>query len=223
MREIDPAMWYAMVDSFAYVAIDQWSAGNFSVTDFDNVLDSCRSAKGIILDVRPNEGGNQDLALDVAGRFTSVSRIGSFSRVRNGPSHSDLTGLRPIWIEPRGWTWSKPVAVLIGRTCFSSNEGFISAMQAIPSVTLIGDTTGGGSGNPKSYTFSFGWQYTVPQWIEYTADTTIIEWNGIAPDILVPTSSLELSWGVDPVFGYAMQWLEGRTSGTKRCNSVARR
>ena len=201
---------YAIVDSILCIGIQSWANGKFDISAFDKILDSNKAMHGIILDVRANGGGNQNFALQVAGRFTSVKTVGSYSQTRNGPLHSDLSSLNTIWVMPRGQTWTKQVVVLTGRKCYSSNEGFISAMQNLPIVTTIGDTTGGGSGNPKFYTFSNGWQYTVPQWIEYTADKKIIEWNGIAPDICVKADSNDFSKGDDPVFDYALSWIKNK-------------
>jgi hypothetical protein len=203
---IDKGLGYTVVDSILCIGILSWLDDNFVVADFDRILDSCKAMHGIILDVRPNGGGDQNLALQVAGRFTSSTIIGSYYSVRNGPNHSDLSSPEPIHVSPRGWTWTKPVAVLSGRVCFSSCEGLISAMRNMPGVIVIGDTTG--SGNPKLYTFDNGWQYSVPQWIEYTADMKTIEWNGIAPDIYVKADSTDFAQGNDPVFDYALTWVK---------------
>jgi Peptidase family S41 len=61
------------------------------------------------------------------------------------------------------------VLLLIGRFCASSNESFIAAMQQLPQVTLVGDTTGGATANPQTFMPGGGWSYTVSRWIEYTA------------------------------------------------------
>ncbi len=205
---VNSSTGYVVVDSILCVGIQSWLDAQFNISDFDNILDSNSDMHGVIIDVRANGGGNQNLALEVAGRFTSVATVGSYSQVRSGPLYTDLTPLHSIMVTPRGKTWKKPVVVLTGRKCFSSNEGFISAIENIPSVTTIGDTTGGGSGNPKFYSFSNGWQYTVPQWIEHTADKKIIEWNGIPPGIYVKADSLDFAKGDDPVFDYALNWIK---------------
>jgi hypothetical protein len=207
---INNSTGYIIVDSILCIGIQSWLDAQFNIADFDNILDSNNRMLGVIIDVRANGGGDQNLALEVAGRFTAAATVGSYSQVRSGPLNTDLTPLHSIMVTPRGKTWTKPVAVLTGRKCFSSNEGFISAMENIPLVTTIGDTTGGGSGNPKFYSFSNGWQYTVPQWIEYTADKKIIEWNGISPDIYVKADSTDFARGDDPVFDYAINWIKKR-------------
>jgi C-terminal processing protease CtpA/Prc len=98
------------------------------------------------------------------------------------------------------------VLLLVGRGCFSSNEEFIAAMAQIPNVTIAGDTTGGGSGNPATFDLGGGWQYSVPRWIEYTASLQVIEWKGIAPNVVVPAFATDFDGGVDPVLDYAARW-----------------
>ena len=85
-------------------------------------------------------------------------------------------------------------------------ESFISAMGEIPTVTVIGDTTGGSTGNPEFFPLRDGWSYAVPRWMAYTADLRVIEWNGIPPDILVPVTREDFAAGRDPVLEFALEW-----------------
>jgi C-terminal processing protease CtpA/Prc len=116
----------------------------------------------------------------------------------------------PRVLAPRGqWSYTKPVYLLVGRGCFSSNETFVAAMSALPQVTVAGDTTGGGSGNPIEREIrvdgrNTGWRYSVPRWIERTADGKVIEWNGIAPDVHVSFAAAAVAGGVDPVLEWAL-------------------
>jgi C-terminal processing protease CtpA/Prc len=68
----------------------------------------------------------------------------------------------------------------------------------------MGDTTAGSSGNPKSFSLGGGWQFSVPQWIGYTREMEVIEWNGITPDVVVsiPPGSWEARR--DPVIEAAL-------------------
>ena len=51
---------------------------------------------------------------------------------------------------------------------------------------------------------SNGWEYSVPRWIGYQPDMTVIEWNGIDPDIFV---EWETDGTYDPVLDRAIQWV----------------
>ena len=44
----------------------------------------------LIVDVRPNGGGHDQLAMQFAGRFTSASVLTEIFRTRNGRGHDDL-------------------------------------------------------------------------------------------------------------------------------------
>ena len=177
----------------------------------DAALEQFRSAPAMIIDVRMNGGGSDALAYAVAGRFFDATRVVDYIQYRNGPGHSDFGPAQSRTVGPRGsWQFTRPVLLLIGRGCFSSNESFIAAMRELPNVTVVGDTTGGGSGNPITYPLGGGWSYTVPRWIEYTPQMQIIEWQGIAPKTVIPVSAVDWSAARDPVLDYAIAWAAGR-------------
>jgi C-terminal processing protease CtpA/Prc len=53
--------------------------------------------------------------------------------------------------------WGKPVIVLCNRSTFSAANIFVSVMKSLPNVTIVGATTGGGSGMPFSSELTNGW------------------------------------------------------------------
>ena len=196
---------YATFNETPYFAFEAWKSDHINVSDFDAALENFKESDTIVIDVRMNPGGSDNLALDIAGRFTAQTLTVTYYKFRDGPLHSDFTELFERKISPRGtWQFTNPVYVLIGSGCFSSNETFISAMRELPHVTLIGDTTGGSSGNPKLFNLGNGWEYSVPRWINYTADMQVIEWNGIAPDIYIETTEEDFLDGRDPVLDFVM-------------------
>jgi hypothetical protein len=188
----------------AYLFIKSWNDDYFTIADLDAVVDRYRDAPGMIIDVRPNAGGLDQLALAVAGRFAASETTIGYIQFRNGPDHDDFDRQVTRRVSPRGtFQFLKPVIVLAGRGSYSSNETFISAMRELPSVTIMGDTTGGASGNPAQHRLG-AWQYSVSRWIEWTADRRVIEWNGIPPDVFVRWNQSEVSLGRDPVLSAAL-------------------
>ena len=150
----------------------------------DVIMDSLKATRGIVVDIRNNGGGNDGLGNIVAGRFADQQRTYGYIRWRNGPLHSDFTDYQAGTVQPQGpRQFTKPVALLTNRHCFSSAEGTILMFKALPNVTVIGDTTGGGSANPISLTLPNGWSYSVSRWIQYTAQKTVFEGAGLPPDI----------------------------------------
>jgi hypothetical protein len=185
---------FAMMGDVGYIAIGSWNTQQVRTAAVDSVLEILRGARAMIVDVRMNGGGNDQIALEVAARFTDRTLPVEHFKYRNGPGHDNFTALTTRQLVPRGpWQFTKPVIVLSGRGVFSSNESFISAMRELPHVTIMGDTTGGSSGNPRSFELGGGWSYGVPRWVAYTADLRVIEWNGIPPDIAIPTGSLDFT------------------------------
>jgi len=204
-----PNLGTSEFDGVPYLVVGGWTS-QFTVDDLDAALERFRGRDRLILDVRSNGGGNDQLALALAARFTTTPVTGEYLQYRSGPRHSDLTAQQARTITPRGsWQFSGRVYLLVGRRCASSNESFISFLREMPSVTVVGDTTAGASGNPAPVTLTAGWKIWVPRWIARTAQHDVIEWNGIAPDILVPVTAADFASGRDPVLDFAIAALRG--------------
>jgi Peptidase family S41/Tricorn protease C1 domain len=196
---------YGVLDGVPYISIGGWSSSSIRTPDFDAAFERFRSAPRLILDVRMNGGGNDQLALEIAGRFARASVVFGSVRFRNGPSHTDFGPATQRVLNPRGpWQYAGDVLLLIGRRCLSSNESFIAAMRLLPNVTVVGDRTGGSTGNPGSFPLALGWSYTVSRWIEYTADNQVIEDVGIAPHVFVTAGPGDFMQGRDPVLDWAL-------------------
>jgi len=188
-----------------YIAIASWDPSMLSTSYLDVVIDQFRNTPGIIIDVRPNGGGDDALALALAGRFAKRRTTIGFVRFRDGRRHDDFSGEIAREVSPRGaFQFTQPVVVLAGRGVYSSSETFIAAMRELPNVVILGDTTGGGSGNPRTFPFGDGWTCSVSRWIEWTADRRVIEWQGIPPDVFVAWDSVAVSHNRDPVLEAAV-------------------
>lgn len=210
---ITPVGWHQGVSNWGwarngdvgYLTVGAWNTSQIEIADLDAALESLRDTRALILDVRANAGGNDAIALQLAARFTTASRVFGAVRYRNGAGHDDFGNWVSRSLGPRGsWQYTKPVYLLIGRRCASSNETFIAAMKQLPNVTLLGDTTGGGSANPKEVRIvvggrDTGWRYTVSQWQERLADGALIEWNGIAPAEVISWNLGRVAEGRDPI------------------------
>ncbi|HEY6827447.1 MAG TPA: S41 family peptidase [Gemmatimonadaceae bacterium] len=158
--------------------------------ELDAALDSLQSAKQLVIDVRCNPGGNYELALDLAGRFTDQTGVFGYVRIRNGPKHDDLTDPIAEMLRPTGRRrFTGPIYLLTNRRVFSSAENFALALHQLPNVVTVGDTTGGSSGRPVTRELANGWTYELSTWIEYTADHRVVEDAGVAPALVVPRTS----------------------------------
>jgi carboxyl-terminal processing protease len=204
---------WGRVGDVGYIAVGAWNDAQVRMADIDAALEQLRETRALVVDVRMNGGGNDALALQLAARFTTRSVTFGRVRFRDGPSHDDFGPWTNRTVGPRGaWQYVKPVWLLVGAACFSSNETFIAAMRELPNVTVAGDMTGGSSGNPREFPLvvggrSTGWQYSVPRWVETLADGTVIEWNGITPDVAIAWDAAAIQAGRDPVLDRAFREL----------------
>lgn len=196
---------HGTLNGIAYIAIGSWTSANVRVDAIDAALEQFRNAPVLILDVRMNGGGDDQRAFEVAGRFTTRSVTTGYVKSRMGGSHSTFGPLTARTLSPRGsWQFTRPVLLLIGRRCASSNESFIGAMRELGHVTLVGDRTAGSSANAGTFPLAGGWSYTVSRWIEYTADNQVIEDAGIAPREFVTAAAGDFAQGRDPVLDWAL-------------------
>jgi carboxyl-terminal processing protease len=172
-----PGVGYVRIASFA---------GSGWADEMDEAIDSLATATALIVDVRNNSGGNVQLAVRVAGRFTALTRRYGWVRIRNGPKHTDFTDFTEETVGKTGKAkFRGKVFLLTNRRDFSSAEDFVLAMRVIPRVTVVGDTTAGASGGPIPREMTNRWSYEMSEWIEYLPGKKMFEGVGLAPDIFV--------------------------------------
>lgn len=173
----------------------------------DHILVRYSDTKGIILDLRENQGGaisNIPLLLE---RFSGERTLVGYFITRNGPEHDDFGPMEPFYIGVHnGITYTKPLIVLIDRGSFSATTSFALATKAFPHITLIGDTTGGGGGLPNGGQLPNGWTYrfSVSQLLDLNGNnyaeagvppdiTASFDWNDLTRDEIIEKALLELN------------------------------
>jgi C-terminal processing protease CtpA/Prc len=183
LRQDGPVQWAVTSDKIGFIAIYGWNNSD-TPAKCNAALEQMRDTRGLIVDVRLNGGGSEPLAALFAGRFLSKDFVYGFSQYRNGASHTNLTEKYPRTAPSKGpWRYNRPVVLLIGQKCMSSNESFIGMMTGAPEVTTMGDRTCGSSGNPKLFKLPLDITVSVPQWIDYMPDGTPLDERGFQPQI----------------------------------------
>jgi C-terminal processing protease CtpA/Prc len=178
-----PVQWAITANGIGFLAIYAWNDRGIP-RQCDEVLEKMRDTKALIVDVRLNGGGSEDLAGEVAGRFIDKPFVYGYDQRRSGPKHEDLTGKDERVVQPRGpWRYDRPVILLIGQKCMSSNESFIAMMSGDPNLITMGDHTCGSSGNPEMIQLPFDMSVSVPQWIDYLPDGSPLDERGFRPKV----------------------------------------
>lgn len=192
-------------EDVGYIHIETFSGNKNQYSNFSDILNVFNNFKGLIIDVRDNGGGSEGNSDIIASHFADQIRLYSWIRRKNGPGHSDFSEAEAKYIEPANRTFLKPVVLLTNKKCFSSCESFVLAMREFPHVTVIGSTTGGGSGTPILRELQNGWVYRISRWIQMTTDNYIYEGVGLSPDISIDISEADHDNQIDSILEKAIQ------------------
>jgi hypothetical protein len=175
--------WAVTTNHIGFIAIFGWDDPKIPA-QCGAALEQMRNTRGLIVDVRLNGGGGEPLAMEFAGRFLEKESVYACSQFRNGPSHTNLTEKYERKVAPRGpWRYNRPVLLLIGQKCMSSDESFVGMMTGDPQITTMGDHTCGSSGNPGIVRLPLDLTVSVPKWIDYLPDGTPLDERGFQPQI----------------------------------------
>jgi len=151
--------------------------------NIDLILNYFSNATGLIFDVRDNGGGNLTNVEDFVNRFIDSKILAGYIIHKKGPGRNDFDSPYAYYIEPVGGNhlaWKKPVVVLTNRSTFSAANNFVSIMKGLPNVTIIGATTGGGSGMPFNSELPNGWSIRFSACSILDANKQSTE-SGVAP------------------------------------------
>lgn len=195
---LDDNIGYVYCESFA-TAIGE---GNL-----DEVMYYLRACNGLIVDIRNNTGGQLTYAERLARRFTNETRLVGYIAHKTGTGHSDFSTPEPEYLKPStGIRWQKRAVVLTNRKCYSAANTFVRDVKECPLVTVLGDSTGGGSGMPFCSELPNGWLVRFSACPMYDARMQQIEF-GIEPDIAVSLAPEDALRGVDTLIEQARQEL----------------
>jgi hypothetical protein len=198
-------------DGIGYILLADCS--NRSADAFDNALDELKDTTALILDLRMNGGGDELAARQVAGRFVEQATIYSKNRIRE---EGKWIGPLARAVEPRPDTtpYDKPVVVLTGPKIVSSAESLVLMMKHGAGAKLIGDTTGGSSGHPVPHDLGNGVTVNLSSWEDQLTDGTVLEGQGVMPDIVVKTNPDQLAHA-DPVLEAARKYLRRKIAAAR--------
>lgn len=192
-----------------YLKILAWSGGD----DTKNLIDKKinyfikNKVKKIIIDLRGNSGGDSRIAKNFAGHFFKKNVL--FSIVKKRISKNNFKLKKQFsYVEPTEPYLGLPIILLINEACFSSNEYFIAGMKDNKRAFLIGNKTGGGSGNPKKFIIPYGdksFELLISTWIYFRPNKMPLERNGIKPHLFIKLNLSDLTKNRDKILELAIQ------------------
>lgn len=193
-------------DGVRYLLIGGWDAKDPATLEPARAFIAATPAgcPGLIIDVRPNGGGDELAARSVAALLASERTVYARNENVDPSAERGFTRVFDRVLEPAPTRPPKPakVAVLIGPACMSSNESFIQMMRYGVKARLFGERTAGSSGNPKPHELCDDLTLMLPSWRDMEPDGRLVEGQGIDPDVVV-----EWTTRGDPVIDAAVKWI----------------
>ncbi|MEM7492729.1 MAG: S41 family peptidase [Pseudomonadota bacterium] len=183
--------WKMLPDNIAYVELNSFGSAEASQGFADN-FEEISKADGIIFDVRKNGGGSSSYGHDVLSRLTlepfAVSSWKTMTyrpafRAWGYPTDSyESTGNMEV-PDPEQH-YAGPVAVLSGTGTFSAAEDFLVAFDVMDRGPIIGQASGGSTGQPLGFYLPGGGMARVTTKRDTYPDGSDFVGDGVQPDIL---------------------------------------
>jgi hypothetical protein len=197
---------YKITEGVGYIYYSSF-AKDVSAEQITAVINEMKDTKGLIIDVRDNTGGNTANADRFFSCFINSPALVKYEKIKKGPGHDNFYDPQPHYVSPASVTYSKPVAVLTNRKCFSACNDFILYMSQLENVRLFGDQTGGGGSIPNQYILANGWSIQYSATLTLSANKAAVE-NGIAADENITITPIQESNGIDIIIERAFQYLQ---------------
>jgi carboxyl-terminal processing protease len=207
-----------------YIHVPSWNDKKFQERALE-LLEGFKNAKGLIIDVRGNNGGSSPITFTRAlmerpWKWWAESTPMSFSlfsyhagRGRSGfypfirPSMS-----WPSEIQQGDSLYKGPLVILVDEATHSASEDFTMPFKENGRATIIGNATAGSTGQPYTERLGDRMRFSVGAKREFFPDGSRFEGVGIAPDILILPRPEELRDGKDVELEKAVTFLKERLS-----------
>lgn len=156
-----------------------------TVTIVREILQQFKALKGIVLDIRFNVGGEDEVALAIMGHFAKSKVLVYSKREMND---GKLSKLKKMYLKPhpKRYRTQQKAVLLVSQMTMSAAEILALAARQLPNVTLVGSRTQGILSNMAHAYLPIGWKYTLSDEIYYSPNGHTYEKIGVPPQHFVP-------------------------------------
>ena len=167
---------------------------------FAKFIDSAADMKGLILDVRYNGGGSDQVSFDMVSRLIDrpvkgpIYEVTSYRPDRRAErSPQEIIRTQPRVTPATGRRFLGSLIVLIGPQTHSATEsGFVAVIRQRPDTTLMGEHTAGSTGQPLVFPLPGNAVGAVCSRRSLTPDGREFVGVGFAPDVTAYLSQEDL-------------------------------
>jgi C-terminal processing protease CtpA/Prc len=198
----------------AYVALRTFGDDGVA-KDFEQAYGAIRETDALILDVRENGGGSSGTGWAILAYLTDKPFQATQWRTRDYRPSFRAWGNAEKWygqpardLQPRGSDpYRKPVVVLTGAHTFSAAEDFTVVFDAMKRGTIIGEPTGGSTGQPLMFDLPGGGSARVCTKHDRYPDGKEFVGKGVEPQLVVRPTVEDFRAGQDTVLEAALKHL----------------
>ena len=199
---------YSISDSLVYLQINGMGGSSVKIKKaMRTIVDSLKSRKGLIIDIRLNGGGYDKKGYLFAKYLTSSDQIAIYKHTRI-PKTDEFTSLKKHIIKTtNGQSYTGPVVLLTSDYTLSAADVFALALSNFKNVKIVGNRTGGFFSDVSTYTLPNGWNFTLSTQKYYSINMTNYERIGVQPDYKILNTMQSCKKGEDPVLRKALGFL----------------
>jgi len=161
---------------------------------FREVLPRLDKARGMVIDLRNNGGGEAQAMAEMAGAFLPpTTALGQFTDRQGNVSLRLEAGIPLLFGAKRNRPLEIPIVILAGPRTSSAAEIFLEAMKQTGRATVLGDSTCGCVLAVRTrHALPDGGELEVSELDYHTASGVRLEGSGIAPDEIVGLTRRDL-------------------------------
>jgi C-terminal processing protease CtpA/Prc len=195
------------VGNTAYLWFESFEV-TINETGMKYIIDKFRDCRGFIIDLRANGGGLVSTMYKLGSYFVTEKTPVGYLRYKTGKGHNDFSDYYMEYFKPNDGkiSFNKPVVILTGRQSYSAANIFPGFAKGLPNITLMGETTGGGSASPLSIHLLNGWILRMSNFCMTDLDYRTFEF-GVEPDTHVDFSPSLERQGKDSLIEAAVMYL----------------
>lgn len=216
--QLPPLTFKLLADDIGYLALNSFESNDVR-TLFAAVYPQLSQTRALIIDIRENGGGNGNLGYEVLSYLTAQSFYTSRWMTRNYHPTFRAWQRAPRWysepvesVAPHSSSpYTRPVVVLTSARTFSAAEDFVVAFDEMKRGKIIGEPTGGSTGQPLAFDLPGGGTARICTKRDTYADGQEFVGVGVSPQVLIHPTVRDVRNGQDTVLRRALEELKAKS------------
>ncbi len=210
-----PFQFKLLNGKIAYVALNSFLSPDL-IEKFISRFEEINASSAMILDIRRNEGGMSDIGYKILSMLTDKPFETSSWSTRDykpvmrawGKATYDFYASPVKWPPDIKRHYKKPVVLLTSGATYSAAEDFAVAFDVMRRGTILGEPTGGSTGQALSISLPGGGRAQICTKQDTYPDGKVFVGVGVQPNRLARPTVKDLRVGKDTVLEAALEMLQ---------------